>query len=393
MWQTARDQIIDKHVQQVITWAGSGKLLDNSETSSEFRSFLSQVPAEILERYIFQCLTDKFDGNGFALQDLVNQLGARLGFEVESGRYRGVSGLPGHDGLWRSKTGHSLVVEVKTTASFTIDLDGIADYRNTLIATGTIEGRRSSILIIVGRDENTSSLEAQIRGSPHAWNTRLVGVEAMIKLMNLVTQNLDTPDLVNRITEVLAPQEFTRVDGIVDLVFFAAEDVIGPSGPESDDETPNLILEQEPQERKPAQFNEACVTRCSELLGVTLVRRSRSLFSSPDSSIKVLCLVSRRYEAGRQGRYWYAFNDHSIDTLEEAASGYVALGCGSPGMVLLIPWKNFKSWLDGIHTTTRENGRYYFHIQVMESEDSFRLARRSGHSDVPLDQFLLSSLT
>ena len=51
MWRTARDQIIDKSVQQVIKWVGSGKLLDGSVASDEFRLFLSHVDTSSLERF------------------------------------------------------------------------------------------------------------------------------------------------------------------------------------------------------------------------------------------------------------------------------------------------------------------------------------------------------
>ena len=36
-----------------------------------------------------ECLNEKFESGGLALQDVVNQVGRRLGFQVEDGRYRG----------------------------------------------------------------------------------------------------------------------------------------------------------------------------------------------------------------------------------------------------------------------------------------------------------------
>jgi hypothetical protein len=82
----------DKLVSQVIAFAGSGKLQDGGVTSKEFREFLAQIPSPFLSRYADECLTTKFDGNGFALQDVINEVGNRLGFEVTAGRYRGLSG-------------------------------------------------------------------------------------------------------------------------------------------------------------------------------------------------------------------------------------------------------------------------------------------------------------
>ena len=45
--------------------------------------------AELIESYLTQCLQSSFSDSGFALQDIVNEVGHRLGFRVENGRYRG----------------------------------------------------------------------------------------------------------------------------------------------------------------------------------------------------------------------------------------------------------------------------------------------------------------
>jgi len=37
LWMSSQDQLRQKHVQQIIAFAGDGKLLDGSEASSEFR--------------------------------------------------------------------------------------------------------------------------------------------------------------------------------------------------------------------------------------------------------------------------------------------------------------------------------------------------------------------
>lgn len=78
LWNSARDSIEDKHVQQIISFSGSGKFADSNETSQEFRKFLSYIPSDLLIKYAYECLTTKFEQNGFALQDIVNQIGQRL---------------------------------------------------------------------------------------------------------------------------------------------------------------------------------------------------------------------------------------------------------------------------------------------------------------------------
>src|SRR5688500_9594669 len=101
LWKEQKDQLKGKHIRQIISFAGDGKLRDDNQTSNEFREFLSQIPSISLKQYLEECMSEKFDDNGFVLQDIVNQLGTRLGFSVSHGRYRGIHGKLGYDGLWR----------------------------------------------------------------------------------------------------------------------------------------------------------------------------------------------------------------------------------------------------------------------------------------------------
>ncbi len=72
--------------------------------------------------YAAQCLERLFPESGLALQDIINQLGKRLGFSVEPGRYRGTRNETGFDGLWRTKEGEAITVEVETTDAYRLSL-------------------------------------------------------------------------------------------------------------------------------------------------------------------------------------------------------------------------------------------------------------------------------
>ena len=87
LWTKTPDQLEDKQVHQLIAFAGKGKLLDDSPCSTEFRSFLATVPSEKLEKYSQQCLAESFPDSGLALQDVVNEIGVRLGAIATPGRY------------------------------------------------------------------------------------------------------------------------------------------------------------------------------------------------------------------------------------------------------------------------------------------------------------------
>ncbi|MDF0644706.1 MAG: hypothetical protein P0111_11780 [Nitrospira sp.] len=321
LWSRSRSQLESKHVQQIIGIAGTGKLLDGEDASKEFREFLSSVPSSLLSRYATECLAGKFDANGLALQDIVNQIGRRLGFHVEDGRYRGSSAQIGHDGLWRSSFGNEIIVEVKTTDAYRVSLDSVAAYRKRLVQEKQVQESKSSILIVVGR-QDTGDLEAQIRGSRHAWDVRLVSVDALVRLM-LLKETVEDPRMLKKVADVLVPQEFTKIDGIIDLVFSAAEEVRHDAEEtELGEELASGKIKRAPQ-FIPSDFHAACITRIEKSLNRPLVKQTRATYSSPDKSLVVVCAVSR---AHTRGMYWYAFHPHQKEKLEDAKDGYVHMG-------------------------------------------------------------------
>ncbi len=120
-------------------------------------------------------------------------------------------------------------------------------------------------LIVIGRNEKTESLEAQVRGSRHAWDIRLISVESLMRLVT-VKEDLETPQAVQKIRQILRPKEYTKVDEIIDLVFSAATDAKAEE---------KLQLEIEPLENgekksAPVNFREACIARIQQNLNLVL---------------------------------------------------------------------------------------------------------------------------
>ena len=387
LWNSNPDQLRDKQVHQLIAFAGGGKLLDESPCSAEFRTFLASVPSKHLQTYADQCLSESFDGSGFALQDIVNEIGARVGASVVRGRYRGTTKHTGQDGLWQFSTGRAIVIEVKTTDAYSINLNTIAAYRKALIASNQIAEETSSILLVVGRQE-TDNLEAQIRGSKYAWNIRVISVDALLRLM-FFKEELEDPALVHRIHSVLVPHEFTRVDAIAELLFSAAKE-IKQEADESEVESETTEDVEQPPGLKfaPVSFNEDCVKRVQKALGVSLVKRTRTGYSSPDNETAVICAVSKEHNPESNPNYWFAFHPHQQEFLQPHAKNYVAFGCGSSEQVILIPFKTFEPWLEGSWTTTKED-RTYWHIVIYRKGQAFTLRLRKGKKPVDLTPYVV----
>jgi hypothetical protein len=286
----------------------------------------------------------------------------------------------GFDGLWKSDKGHSIVLESKTTDTYRLDLSVLAGYRRALIRDGDISEESFSILIVVGR-EGTGELEAQIRGSRFAWDIRLISVDALVRLLS-IRETLDEPASLQKIGEVLIPREFTKVDGIIDLVFSTATDVR-----ESLEEEDGKEVADSPS--PPMDFHEECIEKIWTYLKKPLVKRSRTVYVSPDESLAVVCSVSKAYSRNAIEDYWFAFHPHQREVLAAHKEGYLGLGCGNANQTLLIPISEIVSWLEGMNVT-RKDDRMYWHLSVTRESNQFVLRRRAGFERIDLTRFCLS---
>jgi len=385
IWKSQKLQIEEKHIQQIIAFSGDGQLKDGNEASIEFRDFLSNIASALLISYASQCLENSFNGSGFALQDIVNQVGSRLGFDVVYGRYRGVSGQIGCDGIWKFPSGHTIIVEVKTTDAYRIDLETIANYRKQLIKNGSAVEHSTSVLIIVGR-KDTGDLEAQIRGSRHAWDMRLISVDALMSLMRL-KESVEEPKTVQRIHDILIPREFTKLDEIIEIVFSTAEDV--KEEEPIDDESDQFTQKGKTPKFTPVSFHEACKDRIENKLGITLLKQSKASFYSSDKSIRLICAVSKEHERGNQTGYWFAFHPHQREFLSEAINSYIAFGCGDKNTIILFPSDKFIPLLEHMNTTQKDD-RFYWHVQILKNGTSYYMHAKKGYKDINISEYLMT---
>ena len=383
LWKSSPDQIRSKTIEQLLTFAGDGKLRDGNVTSAEFRQFLGHIPSDLLSRYAVQCLTSSFHDSGFALQDIVNQAGRRLGFTVEDGRYRGTAGEVGFDGIWRTAKGDAILAEVKTTDVYRLSLETTATYRRDLIKNGAIPEESSSILYVVGRS-GTGELEAQVRGSRHAWDIRLISVDALFRLVK-IKEELEDQSTINRIRDILVPQEFTRVDGIIDLVFNATKEVKAEEIEEDAEERPGKKFT-----FVPVRFRDACITRLQSYLGESLVKQTAAVYATPNGDTGVLCTISKEHLRSNRIGFWFAFHPSQQAALQKYPKAWVAFGCGSERTMIFVPLQDFLAWLPLLNKTDLEE-RFYWHVIIEKEGENFRLNTKRGHDDVHLTPFLLGS--
>jgi len=379
-------QIDSLSIEQVLALCGNGKLSDNSDCSIELRDYLQIAKSENLRKYLQTCLAPGFERSGFVLQDIVNEYGRRLDYSVENGLYQGRNNAIGFDGLWVDSSGHFIVAEIKTTDAYRINLDTVARYRDALVVNGKIT-KQSSVLIVVGR-QDTGDLEAQIRGSKHAWIVRLISADSLAKL-GALRENGDL-DVVDKIHELLTPFEYTRLDRIIEIAFSVAEDATIAVREEQGNDTDTSPLEPDAKVRQqhtsPELITElrARIIETIAHIDVPLVKKSRALYWSPAENVRAVVTVSKQY--AQDGGYWFAYHSDWDQFLAEAARGTYILGCIGRDEMYALPFEWIHLRLQHLSATERE-GKRHWHILLYPTEVGNLVLRLNNGKNEPLEEF------
>ena len=407
--QHKADGLQGKTLKQIVGFAGDGALRDGNETSREFREWLGRIQLPDLRKHAEECLESKFDESGRALQDIVNQIGRRLGFQVEDGRYRGAANAPGHDGVWKLPNGRAIVVEVKTTDVYRISLDTLADYRRDVVGSGGLREKHVSVLLVVGRDD-TGGLEAQIRGSRHAWDMRVISVDALLKIAE-IKERVEEPTF-QRIHEVLIPKEFTRLDDIAELVLSTATDSSGDEDGVEEEEAEEQAAKPVARRtsarpaakpisagvRKPLPpFHKACVERVQAelaskgIISADLIRRGRSTFSTPDDGCRVVLLTSKNHGFSDR-HFFFGLQSHQKEFLSGCENGWLVAGGDSAGTgtIFLMPWGEFSGLVPKLRSSRKSPGGSYVEIRE-EGRGELKLATTPDFDNVDLSRHLLQT--
>ena len=192
---------------------------DHNSAAARFRTYLQEHVQSVsdVRAYTDAALLTKGDQYNKGLQDIINHIGRLLGFEVTFGRYRGVAGANGYDGLWQSPSGTSVVVETKTTDAYTIRTATLLGYINDLVSAGELAKSDEALgLYVYGRfDSGANQLEKSIIAEGRQEHLRVASVETLLHLLEL-KQAYETAH--QTIVQLLLPSP-VRVDTVVNLIF------------------------------------------------------------------------------------------------------------------------------------------------------------------------------
>jgi hypothetical protein len=204
---------------QILTLVGKLDDTPGLDTPRErFRIFLKENVKDVgqVRDYIEECLRSSGDQYNRALQDLVNYLGHFLEFKVTFGRYHGVQGQIGFDGLWESPTEIHIVVEVKTSETYPIKASTLVGYVDELISEKKIPDWENALgLYVVGRpDPEINQLENAILAEKRTHQLRIISAESLISL----AETINAYDVSHEdILSILRPSGPT-IDPVVSLI-------------------------------------------------------------------------------------------------------------------------------------------------------------------------------
>lgn len=396
-WRAEPEEFMSKTIEQILPMAGDGKLKDNSECVDELREFFTQIDRQTLKSYADQCLAHSFDGNGFVLQDIMNEVGRRFGLDVTHGLFRGRRNQNNADGLWRGE-GWSFVIEVKTTDIYTLDLSKIADYQTAY--TLTEPAQPSSCLIVVGR-QDTATWEDQLRGSRYNREMRIVGVEALFQALELKEESED-PTLGTKLIDLLKPREFTRVDQIQSAALAFATDR-EQAVEASLEETDNILLFAQPpkpeqnsltlvpeaeqslrpymSDRKQIEEMKAVIVNRIDQKRQTRLSGDRVCFRSQTDDSRFPILVSKAYDS--KSKYWYGYRPRYIEYLAQSDNSFVVLGCLDSRRAFLLPVAVMDSLTPHMNTTPPDGSSpdTFYHIHVGQDGDRLFIYTHSGQQE------------
>ncbi len=371
----------DKSVKQIVSIFADGKLTDKGETAPAFREFLNNAEIEQLERYTNEMVTEATDGK--ILQDIVNTVGRKIGFEVEHGLYQGNAKAIGFDGYW-SLDDINLIVECKTTDAYRISTDVLLGYAKRLKDERNLP-KEPPILLVVARID-TGDIEAQIRGSRADDRISVIGVESLLSLAKAASELSDGPATEN-LRKILLPKDYTRLDGLAALITNVINEAQQTSQDQSEiNQTASATEADIGSRRSTDVLKSKIIHSLSHELGdlEQASSRSKAQFATQKGEV-FFVLTSKRYATSYQ-QFWFAIRDTWKPIWEEKGGGLV-LGLEGKQHFYLINYKKVLEWTASLHATIDPNRGHHWHVTLKESDDKIELILKKSKSNQDLVEY------
>jgi hypothetical protein len=202
-------------------------------------------------------------------------------------------------------------------------------------------------------------------------------------------ETLNDIKTVKQINEILKPNEYTKIDKLIDLIFLTSKD-IQISTDENDDEleyiqdsfNKNVNGGKEKQEH--VIFNDACIEKIQKYLKIKLVKETRASFTDSNKNIGIISVISKIYNRKNDERYWFGFHPHQKDFLKNYNESFVCFGCGSDKIIFVIPFDKFELLLKNMNITEKEN-RMYWHVIISNIDEKYFIHQPLLKSNIKIE--------
>ena len=144
-----------------------------------------------------------------------------------------------------------------------------------------------------------------------------------------------------------------------------------------------------PQKKAPDDFTEQCIKHVEKYLNVHTTKISKAKYTTSDNRLRIVCLISSERDTSRNPYFWFGFRSKQKDYLEGVEKSYVALGCGSENLILLIPYSKFSEWLADMSVTAAANDIKHWHVIVMKEKGNLMLRRKLDRNKVNISEFII----
>lgn len=225
--------MVELTLDRIVSLAGDWN--DDSRASEQFREIIGdeQTTTEEIEAYLHEAIEGTEQHHNQALQDLVNNIGRRLGFEVEYGVYQGRTDTIGFDGHWTSTATEDdthLVVETKKSTAYSIDPGQAGGYMDELTSEEDIDRSQVYGLYVIG-DGDVETVAQTVFGSQYRDRMRVITAQRLLDLLEIQE---DSGLRHDQVVDVLLPINAVDVGQLVgliqDVIEFREDDSGGGGG-------------------------------------------------------------------------------------------------------------------------------------------------------------------
>ncbi len=210
----------------------AGDWTDGSRASEQFREIIEdeQTTTEEIEAYLQEAIDGSEQYHNKALQDLVNNIGRRLGFEVEYGVYQGRSDTIGYDGHWISTATDDdthLVVETKTNTAYSINPGQAGEYMAELVDEYEVDREQVYGLYVIGEGD-VETVSQTVLGSQYRDRMRVITAQRLLDLLEIQEDSgLRHDQVVDLLLPINAVDVGQLVGLIQDVIEFREDDTGG----------------------------------------------------------------------------------------------------------------------------------------------------------------------